>query len=125
LQRSATNRKRIGKQKQSDLGHLLENVVYLELLRRGGTVYLGKIDDKEIDFVCRQSTRIIELIQVSYDISNPKTIKREVSALLEASAELNCQSLSLLTWDDEKIIKEDDKEINVMPVWKWLLKNND
>ena len=108
-------------------GKLLENLVFAELLRRGFSAvqslfYYRTRNDKEVDFVCRQANQVSKLIQVSYDISAPKTLKREVSALIEASGELNCQNLTILTWDSEQIIEESDKKINVIPVWKWLLK---
>ncbi|MDR1418463.1 MAG: hypothetical protein LBI80_04860, partial [Endomicrobium sp.] len=65
----------------------------------------------EIDFVCRQANQVSALIQVSYDISASKTLKREVSALIEASDELNCQDLIILTWYSEQIIEESNKKI--------------
>jgi predicted AAA+ superfamily ATPase len=109
-----------------NLGHLLENLVCVELIRRGFSVqntlfsYRTR-NDREIDFVCRQAYQVTELIQVSYDISNSKTLKRELSALIEAARELHCSNLLLLTWDEEKQINEDNITIQIMPVWKWLL----
>ncbi|MCL2334663.1 MAG: ATP-binding protein [Endomicrobia bacterium] len=108
-------------------GRLLENLVFVELLRRGFSAvqslfYYRTRNDREIDFVCRQANQVSELIQVSYDISNPKTIKREVSALIEASDELNCQNLTILTWNNRQIIEERNKKINVIPVWEWLIR---
>ncbi|MDR1652629.1 MAG: ATP-binding protein [Prevotellaceae bacterium] len=109
-----------------DLGRLLENVVFMELIRRGyntmqSLFYYRTRNDKEIDFVCRSSNRITELIQVCYDISAAKTLKREISALIEASDELSCQNLTLLTYDREQNIEEQGLKINVVPVWKWFL----
>jgi len=109
-----------------NLGRLLENLVFVELVRRGFSTqntlfYYRTRNDKEIDFVCRQAHQVTELIQVSYEISNPKTLKREVSALTEAAGELRCNNLLLLTWDEEKIIEENNLTIRIVPVWKWLL----
>ena len=67
--------------KETDIGHILENVVYLELLRRGYKVCVGKvIDEKEIDFVAESSKEII-YYQVCSNIKNVDILKRELSAL--------------------------------------------
>ena len=64
----------------TDLGHKLENVVYFELLRRGGKVYAGKNNDKEIDFVVQRPNNEREYYQVAFTLNDEKTHKREVSA---------------------------------------------
>ncbi len=107
-------------------GRLLENLVFIELLRRGYNTqqtlfYYRTRNDKEIDFVCRDKHKIETLIQVSYNIQNSKTYRREIAALIEANEELGCGNLLLLTWDDEKTEMIDGVSINVKPVWKWLL----
>lgn len=61
------------------------------------------------------------MIQVSYDVSNPKTLKREILALTEAAGELRCENLLLITWDEERQIEENSYTINVTPLWKWFL----
>jgi predicted AAA+ superfamily ATPase len=109
-----------------NLGRLLENLVFIELTRRGFSTqntlfYYRTRNDKEIDFVCRQVHQVTELIQVSYEISNPKTLKREIAALTEAAGELRCNNLLLLTWDEERNIVENNLTIEVVPIWKWLL----
>ncbi|MCO5240207.1 MAG: ATP-binding protein [Chitinophagaceae bacterium] len=64
----------------ADLGHKLENVVYFELLRRGGKVYAGKNNDREIDFVVQKPNNEREYYQVAFTINDEKTYKREISA---------------------------------------------
>ena len=64
-----------------DLGHKLENVVYFELLRRGGTVYAGRTDNGEVDFVVQHYDGTRAYYQVAYTANDEKTLKRELSSL--------------------------------------------
>lgn len=63
-----------------DLGHKLENIVYFELLRRGGKVYIGKHNDREIDFVVQKANNEREYYQVAFTVNDEKSYNREVSA---------------------------------------------
>lgn len=65
----------------TDLGHKLENVVYFELIRRGGKVYVGKINDKEIDFVVQKTNNERAYYQVAFTVNDEKTFTREISSL--------------------------------------------
>jgi len=106
-------------------GRLLENAVFTELLRRGyrpelDIFYYRTRNDREIDFVCRKNSRVEQLIQVCYDVSSTKTLKREIEALSEASGELGCNNLILITWDKEEVFKLNGLQIQLIPAFKWL-----
>lgn len=109
---------------KDNLGWRLEVLVYLSLCRKytaGYDIYYHKTDSYEVDFVvCHRST-VVELVQVSYDISNKKTINRETSALLKAGNALKCDGLTLITAFEERVIEIEDKVINICPAYKWLL----
>ena len=85
-----------------NLGRLLENQVFVELLRRGyipgkTLFYYRTRNDKEIDFVTRKGAKVEQLIQVCYDMTSEKTRKRELDALVEAANELHCNKLLVIT----------------------------
>jgi predicted AAA+ superfamily ATPase len=64
----------------ADLGHKLENVIYFELLRRGGKVFVGKNKDKEVDFILQKAGNEREYYQVAYTVNDEKTLEREISS---------------------------------------------
>ena len=66
--------------KSADAGHILENVIYLELLRRGFDVYVGKVDTLEVDFVAMDQTRIV-YYQVAETVRARDTLQRELAPL--------------------------------------------
>lgn len=106
-----------------DDGKLLENTVFLNLRRNSKPTdkifyYQGT---KECDFVCQRNESIVELIQVTWDMSDEETRKREIDGLLEAARVTGCDKLSIITNDEESEIIEDGITIKVIPVWKWLL----
>lgn len=113
-----------------NLGRLLENMVFMELLKRGYDLkkyelfYYRSRNDRETDFVCRRGNKTEQLIQVCYDLSSPSTRKREVTALVECAKELNCHTLTIVTWDNEDTIKSDGESISVIPLRKWCLSDN-
>lgn len=108
----------------SDRGKWLENAVLVELTRRRENVYYYRSKSADIDFLLTRDNRSFELIQVSYSINDPGTYVREVNSLLEASKKLNCNRLSIITYNEERTINQDGKTINVIPAWKWLLGDN-
>ena len=83
--------------------------------------YYHSRNDKEVDFVLRKGTHIERLVQVCYDMSSPKTVKREVESLLECAGELKCNNLVIVTNHDERIIEKDNYRIEVMPVSRFFL----
>ena len=99
-----------------NLGRMLENQVFVSLMRKGykpgnGMFYFRTRSDKEIDFVTKEGSKIQSLIQVSYDISNLKTREREFAALYDASSELNCDNLIVVTWNYEGTVEYKGKVI--------------
>ncbi len=109
-----------------DTGKLMENLVFTEMVKRGNEpnreiFYYKTRNDREVDFVIKKGTEVVELIQVAYEINNYDTEQREVKALLEASQELNISNLTILTWNEEREVKKDSKVIKFQPLWKWLL----
>lgn len=110
----------------SNKGKLMENLAFVELLKRGyrpnlDLFYYKTKNKKEVDFMVRKGIKVDSLIQVAYDTSVFDTDNREVSALVEASNEVHCDNLILITWDKEETKKIKGKEIKYIPLWKWLL----
>lgn len=106
-----------------NLGRLLENQVFVELLRRGyipgqTLFYYRTRNDKEIDFVTRKGAKVEQLIQVCYDMTSEKTRKRELDALVEAAEELHCDNLLVITNSQEEEIDWNDYIIHMMKVSK-------
>ena len=103
----------------------MENLVFVEILRKGykpnRDVFSYKTrNNKEVDFLLKKETNIEQLIQVCYRIEEVKTKERETRALIEASKDLDCNNLLVITWDmeTEEIIR--GKRIVFEPLWKWL-----
>lgn len=102
--------------KHADMGHILENIVYLELLRRGYEVYIGKIGDAEIDFIAINDEGE-EYYQVALTVLDENTLRRELSSL-EAIHDHNPKYL--LTMDYTPLTSHNGiKQINVLD---WLMK---
>lgn len=106
-----------------NIGKLMENLVFSELLKRGfkanETLFYYKTrNQKELDFILKEGNKIKALIQVCYfpDLET----KREISALIEGSQELKCDELIILTWDKEAEEKIKNKKIKFIPLWQWL-----
>lgn len=102
----------------ADLGRKLENVVYFELLRRGGKIYAGKNNDKEIDFVVQKPNNEREYYQIAFTVNDEKTFEREISAFRNIR---DNYPKFLLTLDFDKTSIEGIQKINVID---WLLGSN-
>jgi len=104
--------------KKVDQGHILENIVYLELLRRGYEVYIGKVDNQEVDFIAINEDGE-EYYQVAYTVLDDATLKRELSSLENIN---DHNPKYLLTMDFTPYTSHNGiKQINVLD---WLLEKN-
>ena len=72
-----------------------------------------------LTFVLRNGIRIEKLVQVCYDMSSPKTQKREIDSLIECAAELNCSDLVVITNEDERIVEKNGFKIRLIPISKF------
>lgn len=110
-------------QGMGDVGKLMENCVFTELMRRVGheNIYYYKLNDREVDFLVKNGKGIRQLIQVCYNIEEFGVREREVKPLLKASKELKCKDLLIITWDLDERWSLEGVEIKLTPLWKWLL----
>ncbi|MBQ5344584.1 MAG: ATP-binding protein, partial [Acidaminococcaceae bacterium] len=99
----------------TDVGHILENIVYLELLRRGFSVYVGKLDELEVDFVAKNQNGL-QYIQVAASVRDDKTLQRELTSLQRISD--NYPKLILTLDDDPEADYDGIRRTNAL---EWLL----
>lgn len=104
-----------GKERITDRGHILENIVYLELLRRSNKVWTGSARNIEVDFVCKNTTGEIEYYQVAWQMTSESTIEREFGALEKVN---DNYPKYLLTTDSFTQNRNGIKHLNV---FNWLL----
>ena len=111
-----------------NLGWRLETLVYLELLRRkAGTendIYYYQGRSAETDFVVCDGNKTLAVYQVSYDISNAKTRKREIKGCIAGAKATKCDNIFLITDHESEVIEEDGYTIQVIPIWEWLTKKD-
>lgn len=111
---------RIGFNATDNIGYKLENIVFIELKRRGYDLFYHS-DKKECDFIVRQEANITQAYQVTVSVSDSKTRKREISGLQEA---MNAYGLSegyIITMDEKETVQVDEGIIHVVPAWEWML----
>lgn len=105
-----------------DKGKLLENIVALELFRRRGAdrkMFYWQ-DGRECDFVVQREEHVEELIQVTWDIEDEDTRKREIDGIKEAAKGTKCDKLTIVTRERKETIEEDGFNIEVVGIEEWL-----
>lgn len=104
---------------QDDTGKLLENLVYVDLRRRGHDVFYFR-GRGEVDFVITERYQPIAAVQVCADVSSPATIKREVKGLVECCQALKLKHGVIVTLDEERELDEAGIRVQLVPAWRWL-----
>ncbi len=112
------------RQVSADRGRLLENAVFLELIRRGCDInkdlfHYRSRNDLEVDFLLLNGQCVETLIQVCHSIEDDQTRDREMRALLQAHKELGSPELMIVTWDNETTLHEAGLSIRTIPYWKF------
>jgi predicted AAA+ superfamily ATPase len=111
--------KRLGYHFSKNKGRVLENIVYLELIRREKEVFYYD-DVGECDFVIKQGLEIVEAIQVVY-LLNKESIEREIKGLVGAMNNFKLNEGLLIYYDIDIAINEIPENIKTVPIWSWLL----
>jgi predicted AAA+ superfamily ATPase len=101
-----------------DKGKMLENAVFLSLRRKHKAIFYFQ-EEGECDFVIKEKEKITKAIQVCYDLTSQNK-DREINGLLEALKKFNLKEGLILTYNQEDNFRLKDKNIKVIPVWKWL-----
>src|SRR3989339_517196 len=115
-------RKSISFSFSTNLGHYLENLIYLELRRRNAEVFFYKTaQNYEVDFLVKEKK--IFIMQVCYSLDDAKTVAREKRALIEAMKELKLKTSTIISYNQYDLFKEDGFQIEIIPAWNWLLNN--
>jgi len=105
-----------------DKGRLLENLIYIELRRRGRNVFFDK-GKNECDFLIEEKGKIIEAIQVCYSL-NDGNQEREVAGLVESLKKNNLKKGTIINYSDEKVINYDGFTVNIIPAINFLTTKN-
>lgn len=109
----------------TNLGWRLENIVYIELLRRLHPTYTDVFYYRErlweVDFVIAKNGKVEQLIQVSYDISSDKTRRREINGLIKAAEKFKCNDLLLINMEEDTDIDKGGHNIRIIPAAEWLV----
>ena len=113
-----------------NFGARLENIVYLELLRRAYNNpllhlnYWKSDNGYEVDFVVSENRKVKQALQVSLRLYDAKTMQREMRALLLCMQEFNLKEAVILTKDEQGEESIDGRKIRIIPCWKWLIRSN-
>jgi predicted AAA+ superfamily ATPase len=117
----------VGFRFSEDLGRLAENIVFLELKRKALSnpnfeIFYWKNEyHKEVDFVIKDGVKVTQLIQVCFNISEERTKRREIGALIKAMNEFELKEGIVLTEEFEAKEEIEGKRIVFLPLWKWLI----
>lgn len=114
--------RQIGFHFSEDRGRLLENQIFNCLKRKNKDIYYHR-EKRECDFLIVDRGKVISAIQVSVSLYNPSTRERELLGLEEAMRSYSLTDGYIITENEEEILKESIGTINIIPAWKWLLKN--
>ncbi|MCF8093090.1 MAG: DUF4143 domain-containing protein [Desulfotignum sp.] len=105
-----------------NIGHLLENMVFMALRRITPDIYYFKTrSGREVDFIIKKPDRSFMLVQVCDTMVDERTSHRETAALSEAMAQLDMDTGYIVTHHEEKMIQDDAGEIHILPAWRFLL----
>jgi len=115
--------KALNAQTTENKGAMLENAVFLHLRRQTGfqkklNYFKGK---RECDFIVSNNETVEKIIQVSWDVSDNETYKRELEGLIEASNNLNCKDLTLITKDQLNTVDYKGYTVNIIPAYRYFL----
>ena len=116
-----------GPRLSGNMGTAMENVTAIELVRQlsgkpnSDFHYWKDGQQREVDFVITNGEEVIALIQVCYDMKSKETTDRELRSLVKSGNSLSCDSLFVITWDEEGTQEFEEKVIEMIPLWKWLL----
>lgn len=105
----------LGKEVGQDTGHLLENIIYLELRRRGNEIWVGKIGEREVDFVARDNEGYLTYYQVAYTVRDETVLERELTPFDKIP---DHNPKILITLDPEEVSRRGVRQINAI---NWLL----
>ncbi len=105
----------LGKEVGQDAGHLLENIIYLELRRRGNEIWVGKIGEREVDFVARDNKGYLTYYQVAYTVRDETVLERELTPFDKIP---DHNPKILITLDPEEVSRRGVRQINAI---NWLL----
>ena len=111
---------RLGFHFSGEEGRLLENMVYIELRRRGGEIFYHNSGNAECDFVIRDVFCVVQAIQAYYLLDSSDTREREIRGIQDAMDTYQLLEGTIVTNTHEEEVKYGDKMIHVLPAWKWL-----
>ncbi|KAA0008565.1 MAG: ATP-binding protein [Thermoplasmata archaeon] len=109
-----------------EMGKLMENFVFLELVKRGfepnrEIFYWKDYQQREVDFVLKKGSKAKQLVQVTYASERDEIGNREIKSLLKAGELLKCKNLICITWDYEEEKVTGKRKIRFIPLWKWAI----